>query len=328
MVSVIVPVYNAEKTLHNCIDSILCQTYTEFELILVDDGSTDHSGEFCDCYAEKDNRIIVIHQSNSGVSAARNNGIEISQGEYICFVDSDDRIKNNFLSEMVNVMQNDKAGMVICGYEVRTNKCIVSETLYHNDGVDYCTREDVVLLLGHSLFSAPWCKLFRSDIIKDNNLIFPEDISLGEDLIFNILYTNYVLSIVVYNKSLYEYYTDNNNSLLRKYRRNLLDEYRRINEYVLCYLKEWNVSSESIRDYRDAMYFQYENVLFNTFSEANTDTFFTKLEYNNEILRSVDFQNIYSLFSGRVNVVFKFAYRMKNFFPIYLYSLIRKVIKR
>ena len=92
VLSIIVPVYNVEKYLARCIDSILAQTFTDFELILVDDGSTDNSGEICDEYAGKDPRIIVIHKENGGVSSARNHGLDIARGEYITFVDSDDQI--------------------------------------------------------------------------------------------------------------------------------------------------------------------------------------------------------------------------------------------
>ena len=110
-VTVIVPVYNVEQYLRRCIDSILAQTFGDLELILVDDGSADSSGVICDAYAEKDSRVKVIHQKNSGVSAARNTGLDAAEGEYIAFVDSDDHVDPDYLAALLQT----KADLVICG---------------------------------------------------------------------------------------------------------------------------------------------------------------------------------------------------------------------
>ncbi|MDO4465994.1 MAG: glycosyltransferase [Bacillota bacterium] len=113
--SVIVPVYNVEKYVAKCIDSILSQTYTDFELILIDDGSTDQSGTICDLYKEKDERIIVIHQKNQGVSVARNAGLDISKGTYITFVDSDDWIEPEMYEVMISTLKEKNVDMIACG---------------------------------------------------------------------------------------------------------------------------------------------------------------------------------------------------------------------
>lgn len=102
MISIIIPVYNVKLYLDNCIQSVIQQSYTDFECILVDDGSTDGSSEICDQWAEKDNRIIIVHQPNGGVSSARNKGLEQAKGEYICFIDSDDWVDVDYLSAMIN----------------------------------------------------------------------------------------------------------------------------------------------------------------------------------------------------------------------------------
>lgn len=130
MVSIIVPVYNVENVLHYCIDSILEQTYTDFELILVDDGSTDKSGIVCDEYAKTDSRIRVFHNSNEGVSVARNCGIDNAKGEYICFVDSDDRLHAAFLEKMQKAMLLYSADIMVCGYQVVQNGQIVEYRKY------------------------------------------------------------------------------------------------------------------------------------------------------------------------------------------------------
>lgn len=115
MISVIVPVYNVEKYLPQCIDSILAQTYTDFELIIVDDGSTDRSGQICDEYKDKDSRVYVVHQENRGVSAARNVGIDMAKGEYIAFVDSDDYVSGEYLEKLYNCLACNNADISICG---------------------------------------------------------------------------------------------------------------------------------------------------------------------------------------------------------------------
>ena len=112
--SIIVPVYKVEKVLPRCIDSILAQTITDFELILVDDGSPDNSGKICDEYASIDSRIIVIHQPNGGVSKARNTGLDIAKGEYIVFVDSDDTVTSDYLA----VFDEESADLVVTGYKL------------------------------------------------------------------------------------------------------------------------------------------------------------------------------------------------------------------
>lgn len=116
-VSIVVPVYNVEKYMKRCLDSILAQTYTNLEIILVDDGSTDSSGEICDTYAEKDNRVVVIHKDNGGLSDARNVGIEKATGEYIAFIDSDDYIDLSMVQVMVEKLEATSSDIVLCNYE-------------------------------------------------------------------------------------------------------------------------------------------------------------------------------------------------------------------
>lgn len=117
LISVIIPIYKVEKELPRCIESILAQTYTEFEMILVDDGSPDRCGEICDRYAQEDTRIQVIHKKNGGVSEARNAGLDIAKGKYICCVDSDDFVHPQYLEILYNIMQKSGADVVVCDYE-------------------------------------------------------------------------------------------------------------------------------------------------------------------------------------------------------------------
>ena len=135
-ISVIVPVYNVEKYLVQCIESIKMQTFENWELILVDDGSQDNSGMICDEYAQKDNRIKVVHQKNRGVSTARNSGVKFATGKYISFVDSDDYIVPNFFEIMLEKLIAYKADMVRCGfYEFNDNNVVFNTCQFENERI-------------------------------------------------------------------------------------------------------------------------------------------------------------------------------------------------
>lgn len=218
MISVIVPIYNAEKYLHRCINRILTQDFTDYELLLIDDGSTDNSGTICDEYAIKDNRIRVFHKENGGVSYARNWGLDNAIGEYIMFVDSDDYMLPGMLGVMLSTLESKKADLVVCG---------TTET---GGGywrpiadVDYSInqlKENFVSLLHTELLSPPWNKIYKKEIIGSNR--FCEDISFGEDLLFNIQYLEKCENISLIKESPFYHEKENENSLVVKFNRNRL----------------------------------------------------------------------------------------------------------
>ena len=185
MISVIVPVYNVEKYLDNCVESIVNQTYKDLEIILVDDGSPDNCPAMCDEWAKKDDRIKVIHKENGGLSSARNAGLEAANGEYIAFVDSDDSIDLATYSTMLGFFEQDEnVDIVICGYQ-RVNK---KEEIVVCDNnckqiVRFDQRELYQEIFGR-LNNAVWNKIYKKRIISD--MKFPNGIVHGEDLIFNL----------------------------------------------------------------------------------------------------------------------------------------------
>ena len=136
MLSVIVPVYNVQKYLDQCVESVLKQTYTDFEVILVDDGSTDNSGKMCDDWAQKDDRIKVVHQKNQGLSGARNTGIDTSEGEYLVFVDSDDLIAENMFSTLMPMMTDENLDAVWCTFNRFYNDDVNQINSVIKSGVD------------------------------------------------------------------------------------------------------------------------------------------------------------------------------------------------
>ena len=203
IISIIVPIYNAEKFLASCIDSILSQTFKNFELLLIDDGSQDSSLSICQKYQQNDNRITVFHKNNEGVTAARKYGVEKAKGEYISFVDADDIIPENSLALLYK--EHDNADMVIGNFiEVmphysKKNK-LYSPQVGRFNGIDY-----ISLQLENKLYHAPWGKIIRKNCFNDDIFTTPRDIFRGEDLIMNIKLGLNIKDIKIVNTIVYYY---------------------------------------------------------------------------------------------------------------------------
>lgn len=204
MISIIVPVYNAQKYIKRCVESIVNQSYQKWELILIDDGSKDDSSLICDELKQTDSRILVVHTVNQGASAARNRGLDEAAGDYITFVDADDWVKPNHLEVLVNQIDSD------------VDLCInsfIADLYYGSRPYQYKevkTHENIesinaffTILLQHSQFL--WNKLFKSNIIKDNHIRFNTNISLGEDNIFILEYLNYIRGLSASSVCTYHY---------------------------------------------------------------------------------------------------------------------------
>ena len=216
-VSVIVPVYKAEAYLHRCVDSILAQTLTDFEILLIDDGSPDKSGDICDEYAKKDSRIRVFHKDNSGVSSARNVGLDNAKGEYILFVDSDDWIDVDHLNNYIN----HKADIVFQGYKkINSINQIINETKCNLEESSNSSRIGEIidrLIFKYQIFGFTWSKIFKRKIINENNIRFKNGISIKEDELFTIEYCMHINSIKVLSTTSYNYFYNINSLSQRKY---------------------------------------------------------------------------------------------------------------
>lgn len=204
LISVIVPVYNTEQYLHRCIDSILSQTYTNFELLLIDDGSSDGSGNICDKYAEKDPRVRVFHKENGGVSSARNLGLDNANGEWVTFVDSDDWISEDYFSN-VELCTED---IVLLPYkEVGFDGAILN--LVEIKRVNKFRAQALSLFLEKELvstwFNVPWAKLYKKKVIND--LRFDCRMKTGEDRCFNLELVYRLCSIEIRPCGCYFYYS-------------------------------------------------------------------------------------------------------------------------
>lgn len=315
LVSVIVPIYKAEKTLPDCINSILNQTYNDFELILVDDGSPDNCGNICDEYAQKDSRIRVVHKSNGGVSSARNIGMDNVQGEYFVCIDSDDIVAPCYLEDLVTTQENHtEFGHVLCGfYSVSQKRNYI---LNAKETLSIVDRKDYMRLADNVLVQAPWLHLYISEIVKKNKIRMREDLSLAEDLMFNLEYIDALenTTIGVINKPNYVYQDEDVDSLNHKYREDLLELKELVNARVKNYLNKWNVTDEdSWRSYYNSVFYGYLNVLNNTFSEKNQMTEREKTEFNSKILRSDGFKEALSKCSANISLRLRKAYESGNY---------------
>lgn len=246
-VSIIVPIYNGASVLKRCIDSILRQSYTEWELLLLNDGSKDESLQICTTYAQMDNRVRVIDKTNEGVSATRNRGIAEALGEYVQFIDCDDYVAEDYLQHMVSVMEREDADLVIAGYTRHKSgnitKNFPKEAVLHGKQQ---FAEVFFELYNRWFLNTPWNKLYKKEYIVSD---FPLELSLGEDLLFNLDYIRKCETIVVVGEVGYQYCIENQDSLAIQYREDRFENglylHKQVLEYVKDYLgmtseKQWN----------------------------------------------------------------------------------------
>ncbi len=253
-ISVVVPIYNAEKTLTRCVDSLRNQTYNNIEILLIDDGSTDNSGTISDSYAKDDNRIKVLHKRNGGVAAARNTGMDIATGEYITFCDSDDTVSPEYVEKLYIAVKNANADIAICDFikvgkdRLSLKSCRISPGVYDSDSLrSHCLPS---LLVGNdkdnffpAITNNCWGKLFRKTILERNRKYFFEDISFGEDKLV-VLSCILDASKIVYldNEYLYFYYMTEN-SITHKYSSTMLCEYTLLQDHISYILQQKSIDS-------------------------------------------------------------------------------------
>lgn len=234
LVSIIIPVYNAEKYLGYCLNSVTSQTYRNLEIILSNDGSSDCSLEICENYAAIDERISVISIKNSGVSTARNTGLDSAAGQYIQFVDSDDVIRRDMVENLVGLMEMYETDAAVCGFEMVTLGTSASErecTVFTSSimGSECVLPRDMffekmAFILWRTTYLESSCnKIFRREIIEENHLRFPREISLGEDFCFNMEYFEHIKGITFTNIRYYYYLQVKQEALTKRYRADLFE---------------------------------------------------------------------------------------------------------
>lgn len=220
--SIIIPIYNCEKYIGKCVDSLLKQKYDDFEIILVDDGSTDGSTRICEDYSNHYKKVIFIHKENGGVSSARNAGLKKAHGKYIGFIDADDFVSSDMFFKMICEIEKNNCDMAICGYYVVKNNEKIFKDWEKNVPHVLSKEEFLYYLSGKFYRGFVWNKLYKKSLIK--SLTFDESISICEDMLFNVNYGKNVNKVVFLKEKLYNYVIRCGSAVNSKYSEKCLTE--------------------------------------------------------------------------------------------------------
>ncbi len=268
LVSIIIPVYNTGKYLLDCVQSILQQTYTELECILVDDGSTDDSAAICSRLASTDTRVIYYRQENAGVAAARNQGLSLAKGERIIFFDSDDAMEQNMVENMLSVMDTDGTDCVVCGAAF-FSESVLQKT--HEELLPHAVlrnREEIAAYFSKNysatVMNSICNKLYKREYIKQT---FDVSMDLGEDLLFNLQYFRGISSISYVDKAYYCYRRNVSGSLSVKLRSNMFEIADQLYKECMDYLNDFQGPFETEK----ISYFHFKNLQLATLGVLQSD---------------------------------------------------------
>ncbi|WP_056469416.1 glycosyltransferase family 2 protein [Bacillus sp. FJAT-25509] len=247
LLTIIVPVYNAEKTIVRAINSIIKQSFKDFELILINDGSKDNSLQRMNEIAISDSRITVYDIPNSGASNARNYGLEHAKGKYTTFLDADDYYIENAFDEILRVL-DEKTQLIIFGYNVESDQKISSNRTTNKESLQFSNKKQfrsyVVTLIQNELINAPWNKVYLTSYLKENKILFDPNLNIGEDLKFNLSVIRDIKYVTIINKALINYCVKKGEGLVSRFRINRFDiRYNIINE-IKELLTYWEIYSE------------------------------------------------------------------------------------
>lgn len=302
LISVIIPVYNVEKYLKRCVQSVLSQTYENLEIILVDDGSPDKSGDICDEYAQKYKKIRVVHKKNGGLSSARNAGMKIASGEYIGFVDADDDIDNHMYEKLYDVVEQYQVDFVMSDYMriVEEKKKFLKTTKIQGG---YYSKEDIrkniypQLIMNEGLEYGPLLSvchcLYRTDFLKKNNLIFDEGVRWSEDNIFSSFVGYYANSFFyLKGEGLYHYY-NNPGTITTGYRKGAWGVYSVMNMHLHDFF-------DKVTDFDFSIQLKYHLIFYacnclGQISKSNRN-FKEKIKMREEIMNSDNLKKAFSEF--------------------------------
>lgn len=279
LVSIVVPIYNAEKFLTQTIESVLNQTYSNYELILVNDGSKDNSLDICNKYAEIDSRIRVISQHNQGAGVARNTGISTSKGKYVMFLDADDTYEPNIVSELVSKIEETASDLAICGYYVTNEtekKTIKTDCSKKMSGQEI--YDCVETLCKKGVFNSMCNKIFLRSIIEENTIRIDSTLIVGEDFRFVLDYFDKSESISFVDKPLYNYKMQNSYTT-RRYRENEFECRRKNAAYYISFCEKHNLHTNC--------YFQYIKLIFSTCIQMNNKSCTMSRSEKRDVIRKI-----------------------------------------
>lgn len=292
-ISIIIPIYNVEKYIRKCVDSILNQSFKSFELILIDDGSDDKSGEICDEYSKCDSRVRVIHKENTGSANSRNIGIKEAKGKYICFVDSDDWIEKDMLKDTNSLAEEYESDIVISGIyldRVSQEGRIIDYQINNSEFSIWDTeeklRKNIIKLFPNALINSSCNKLYKRKTILDNNVSFI-DTNVGEDTSFNLDIIKYSRSIIVTDKAYYHYMRyEGIKTLTGRLHKDAFKRYLEIHNQMNDLFNEWGVINSNIEnEINKTMFSQYFATILKIINcDSKVYSYKTKRQLLNEAL--------------------------------------------
>lgn len=335
-VSVVVPVYNKEKVLKKNIQTILNQTLSDIEIILINDGSTDNSGQICDELKYTDNRVRVIHQNNKGVSAARNKGISISTGRYIGFVDPDDWIEENMYENMYKKIKKTQAEVCLCNYSVDWKEKTQNVLLSTSSNI--LNKEQIFKILILNMIAPETvnsseqgvmgsvCRLLIDrKTIGNSGISFKEGLPLMEDLLFSIKLLSTVDNVYI-DEGVYYHYVQDNNSVTNNHRDGLYELHSTINNELVNYLKGNEFYKKSIHRINNRYVNSAQTVIRN--EVQNKETIFRKLNNISRVCKNENLQKslntiVIKKFTLRKKIVlFSMKYNFNILLYIYYYFIV------
>lgn len=310
LVSVIVAVYNVESYLDKCMESICSQTYRNLEIILMNDGSRDNSGIICDAWTQRDARVKVCHKKNSGVSDTRNQGISMSCGDYIVFVDSDDYLEPDYIECMVEQMQ--EGVLPVTGYYIEIesegrNK--MTPRVLDKEPVKYLKGNQILTVYQAGMLNAPWNKLYDARQLKEKKIFFDTQINLGEDILFNLTYLKESQAdFCIVNKPVYHYMRRGTESLDNKYRKDFFEHQVMIFESMIAYAMQAKAEQADILQ----LYSYYFNALVvaidNLYCNRKTVGKQTYKERYKSLINRLEFRQIIDRMQGKMRFVYQLRF--------------------
>ena len=316
-ISVIVPVYNVEPYLRRCVDSILVQTFTDFELILVDDGSPDNCGAICDEYAQLDDRIRVIHKKNGGVSSARNKGLDAAQGKYVMFCDSDDWVEPEWCQLLFQHANEHPGCLIVHSLSRRNSKEDYESGEKNTEEIDFfeLTRRGVAVYVFNRIF-------FR-DIIERIHLRFDESRRYGEDALFTLVYFQYMHPSVYYiNQPLY-HYCDISTSASHQYYQNWMELH-----FDMFFLRLRFFSEEQRAAWCDEWIYYFVHMFDSVFDKRNKMPFIEKLHYNQRMINSKEVRYCFEHATWKKeSKLTKKILMTHNYYLFYIFQMLCKMKK-
>ncbi|WP_342432778.1 glycosyltransferase family 2 protein [Neobacillus sp. FSL H8-0543] len=330
LVSLILPIYNSEEHLAQTIDSVLNQSHKEIEVLLIDDGSIDKSLDICKHYKTLDNRVRIFAKENQGVSVARNIGLKAASGKYIRFIDSDDILPKHSTSKLVEAAEKHNSQIVIGGYEEnicykkdnnRIKRFLENENVFSTE--DFASN--YVMLKKKKMINALWNKLYCCRLIKENNILFDSDLTLGEDLIFNLSVLRRSKKINTIEDVVYIYFIRNGFSLSQKYYSNRYYIYRRLQEAEKEYAEEFDVDIKEylITNKMNEGIYQIESIMQNK-KIPNQDKRRLLFQTKNEWGLHVQYKN-YEF--SRYNSIILLLLRLNQFYVITIICKLKGIYK-